>query len=553
MRQISLTFLLFFTGYSAISAKEQVQKTTLTPREIFQKTSSVWSGEIFLLPKRGNYMLNTKEFDSKSWMPSTIKGQKIPPHPLTMHGVAWDYDLRIPLVFFDPKNQWLKSGQFDRLAVQQDIAPTIAALLGIPSPAKNGGRVLTEAFQSKMSKSKPKAILIFVQDQVGRQYLSAHPGKAKFYESLMEKGANFRNGSVAHVDVETSVGHAAVGTGSWPREHGVSGNNLFHNGIFRQVAALGIRLGPSSSSEIYNPNFYFIPTLSDIWSVARANKPVILSVAPAPRASIAMGGHGALFNGGSKSFVTWLDEDGDDGQWITEEDNYRLPESFKEKPILPWVKALADQNGEWHGHTILTKTGGIKMKIARSSPALIRQQTELTLNAIAELNIGRDDETDLVWLNTKSTDYCGHIFGFESDECGDVLTEADEAAKKAFDLIDRQTDGNFLVVLTADHGAAPMPELTGAYRLDRGKLKDDLNHKFDKNDNNIDAIQAVTSSQIYVNTSELAINGVLLKDVISYLKQYKVKMEAPYNALADEWVRRGKAREALFFEDVVAK
>jgi hypothetical protein len=30
-------------------------------------------------------------------------------------------------------------------------------------------------------------------------------------------------------------------------------------------------------------------------------------------------------------------------------------------------------------------------------------------------------------------------------------------------------------------------------------------------------------------------------------------MEWPYNVLADEWIKKGKAREALFFEDVVSK
>jgi hypothetical protein len=30
-------------------------------------------------------------------------------------------------------------------------------------------------------------------------------------------------------------------------------------------------------------------------------------------------------------------------------------------------------------------------------------------------------------------------------------------------------------------------------------------------------------------------------------------MEFPYNALAADWLKRGKPREALFFEDVIDK
>jgi hypothetical protein len=48
-------------------------------------------------------------------------------------------------------------------------------------------------------------------------------------------------------------------------------------------------------------------------------------------------------------------------------------------------------------------------------------------------------------------------------------------------------------------------------------------------------------------------NGHGIDDVVKYLKKYKARMEWPYNVLADEWIKKGKAREALFFEDVVSK
>lgn len=198
-------------------------------------------------------MLDSSEFKLKNWQSSTINGRLLPPHPITTHGVAWDYDLRIPIVFYDPTGSWFRKGQYNELAVQQDIAPTLSSILDIPTPAKNGGRVLKESMVRPLTagnkKEKPMAIVIFVQDQMGLQYLAAQPGKAPFYESLMLNGANYRHGSVAHVDVETSVGHAAIGTGAWPGEHGVSGNNLFHTGIWRQIAAMGIQTEASDVSK----------------------------------------------------------------------------------------------------------------------------------------------------------------------------------------------------------------------------------------------------------------------------------------------------------------
>ncbi|MEI6835015.1 MAG: alkaline phosphatase family protein, partial [bacterium] len=341
------------------------ESVRLSPREIFRRTASQWSGDIFLLPKYGNTTLETWEFDPKHWQVSTIAGRKLPPHPMTMHGIAWDYDLEIPIVFFDPTNKYFKSGFFKKLAVQQDIVPTLAAVLGVPAPAKKGGRVLTEALQkinigqNDGPRGLPKAILVLIQDQVGRHYLAAHPDRAPFYDRLQKHGANFLNASVAHVDVETSVGHASIGTGSWPAEHGVAGNRFFHSGFWRQLSSFTIELSGLESARKKNPSLFFVPTLSDIWSVARAGKPVVLSVAPVARAAISVGGHGGLFVGGSKSYVTWTEENGGDGTWVTEPENYRMPESFKNKPALPWVKDFLGQSKLWRGHALISDDGKV--------------------------------------------------------------------------------------------------------------------------------------------------------------------------------------------------
>jgi hypothetical protein len=139
----------------------------LTPREIFRKTAGQWGGDIFLLPKRYNYMLESWEFDPKGWHPSSVHGKLLPPHPVSMHGVGWYYDLRIPLVFFDPSGRWFKAGAYNKLAVQQDIVPTLAHILDVTAPAKRGGRVLSEALIQGKPQPRPKAIVIFVQDQMG--------------------------------------------------------------------------------------------------------------------------------------------------------------------------------------------------------------------------------------------------------------------------------------------------------------------------------------------------------------------------------------------------
>jgi hypothetical protein len=59
------------------------------------------------------------------------------------YGSLWNYDTQVPLLLKGPS---FVAGRFDRPVELTDIAPTLAAIAGLPAPAAATGRVLTEAF-----------------------------------------------------------------------------------------------------------------------------------------------------------------------------------------------------------------------------------------------------------------------------------------------------------------------------------------------------------------------------------------------------------------------
>jgi predicted AlkP superfamily pyrophosphatase or phosphodiesterase len=61
-----------------------------------------------------------------------------------MHGSPWRYDTHVPIIFAGPT---ISGQKISRLVHPVDVAPTMAALLGIPSPAAAQGSVLTEVLQ----------------------------------------------------------------------------------------------------------------------------------------------------------------------------------------------------------------------------------------------------------------------------------------------------------------------------------------------------------------------------------------------------------------------
>jgi arylsulfatase A-like enzyme len=56
------------------------------------------------------------------------------------HGSPYAYDTHVPLLFYGPK--WVKPGRRDARVEIADIAPTLAALLGVPAPSSSEGRPL---------------------------------------------------------------------------------------------------------------------------------------------------------------------------------------------------------------------------------------------------------------------------------------------------------------------------------------------------------------------------------------------------------------------------
>jgi hypothetical protein len=390
---------------------------------------------------------------------------------------------------------------------------------------------------------------------MGLQYLAAQPRERHpFYSKLLDEGASFTNAQVAHVDVETSVGHAGIGTGAYPRGHGVTGNNFFNPGTWQQTGVYTIALSDSEKSNGY-PGFFLAPTLSDEWLKARQHKPVVFALAAAARASISMGGHGNLFAGGQKTPVVFFETSGAEaGQYVTDTNFYSVPKAIEGKKIDSYVDAfLKEKGGDWYGHPLRGADGKVDTWAASASPAMVRFEADLVDATLGELGVGADDETDLIWINMKATDYCGHAYGFESEECGDVLETVNVAAKRIADRVAELTQNQYAIVLTADHGAAPLPELSGAVRLSRAKLRQDLEERFDKTKNDIDVVQAIVSSQIYLNRPELAANGFTVEDVAKFLRAYEAPLEAPYNALADVWKKRGRPAKARFFHDVVTR
>ena len=102
------------------------------------------TGQLLIVPREGDFITRPD------------------PDVAYMHGSPWAYDVSIPLMFAGPA---VRTGAYSMPAVQQDVAPTLAAALGVQMPPTATGRVLPVL---RTSFARPRVIMLLVLDGMRR-------------------------------------------------------------------------------------------------------------------------------------------------------------------------------------------------------------------------------------------------------------------------------------------------------------------------------------------------------------------------------------------------
>jgi Type I phosphodiesterase / nucleotide pyrophosphatase len=98
---------------------------------------------------------------------------------------------------------------------------------------------------------------------------------------------------------------------------------------------------------------------------------------------------------------------------------------------------------------------------------------EFAEHAIDGEQMGRHPGVDFLAISLSANDYIGHAVGPDDPAVRDISIRTDQLLGKLFDFVDQRIGaGNTLVVLTADHGVAPLPELNQARTMPGGRLSE---------------------------------------------------------------------------------
>jgi predicted AlkP superfamily pyrophosphatase or phosphodiesterase len=324
---------------------------------------------------------------------------------------------------------------------------------------------------------KPKLVLAVVIDQFRYDYLLRF--RADYHaglERLLERGAVFTDAHYLHAATVTAAGHATFLSGAPPSMSGIIANEWYERETGGMVTSVSdpktFLVGGVGMRTSASPRRLLVSTIGDELKMSGVESKVI-SVSIKDRGAVLPGGHMA-------DGAYWYDPDFQ--AWVTS--------SYYREKLPEWVQQInAERPAQRYLGTnwlpvdgpageapFCSMVAGGDVRYCGSleaSPFGNEMIEEFAERALDAEKLGQHSGTDILAVSFSSNDYVGHAVGPDDPSIRDISIRTDRLLGRLLERAEQQAGaGNVLVVLTADHGVAPVPEVNEARRMPGGRLSD---------------------------------------------------------------------------------
>ena len=335
----------------------------------------------------------------------------------------------------------------------------------------------------KAQVQKPKLVVGVVIDQMRYDYLfrfKSGYGTGGF-NRMMDEGFLFENANYNYVPTYTAPGHACIYTGTTPSHNGIISNDWYDRALGRTINCVSDTtmdpVGTTSISGKMSPKNLLTTTITDELRIATNYKSKVLGIALKDRGAILPAGH-------SPNAAYWHDPYSNNWvtssyymsalpEWVQKFNARKLTDSLLSQPWVPllspdaYAESTADDTpyeGLFYGETHPVFPHNLP-EIKKEDEELIRRtpfgNTFTSLFAMAAIegeSLGKGNQTDFLAVSFSSTDYVGHMFGTNAIELQDTYLRLDRDLADFLNYLDKHVGkNNYLLFLTADHGAASNP------------------------------------------------------------------------------------------------
>lgn len=343
----------------------------------------------------------------------------------------------------------------------------------------------------------PKLVVFMVVDGLPQRQITAYrdqlapDGLARF----LDRGAWFADAHYGHAFTVTAAGHATMLTGAYPHRTGIIGND------WRDPATGEVEYCTGDTSATYignktgaldgtSPKNLKVETVGDVLRrVTPQSKVIGISgkdrgaILPAGKTGVAY-----MYMGGSGEFASSTHYMKEHPAWVNAYNAGKPADRYFKtewKALLDegaYARSTVPDNQPWFG-----PRGG-KLPMLMGAPAddkpgpafysqLLRSpfadvlSLEFARAAIAGEQLGKDDAPDILSVSLSGHDYVNHLWSAESRLSHDHLLQLDRMMQAFFRDLDATVGrDNYLLVLTADHGFMPAPEVAQGQGLFSGRL-----------------------------------------------------------------------------------
>ncbi len=323
-------------------------------------------------------------------------------------------------------------------------------------------------------------VVVIVLDQFRSDYLSRFRSEYRGgIDRLLREGAVFTNARYTETPTVTSVGHSVLLTGAPPSVSGIVGNAWYDRGTGRQVTSVcdsqARNVGADTPAagdhcedwDPASPRRLLVSTVGD--ELRNLNdRSKVISLSLKARSAVLPGGHRATgaywFDDESGRFITSDFYTASLPGWVQEFNRLALPRDYltrKWPGFESWDFGASTRSRRFEG--LLASPWGNEL-VARLAEA-----------AVTGEGLGRRGDTDLLAISFSSNDYVGHLTGPDAPEVRDMCLRTDALLGHLLEVVSQQVGlDHTLIVMTADHGVAPLPATQHARRMPGGEVFVDL-------------------------------------------------------------------------------
>ena len=332
--------------------------------------------------------------------------------------------------------------------------------------------LLSVLWRPALAAEAPRLVVVIAVDQFRYDYLLRFaPQYEHGLRRLLDRGAVFTNAFLDHYPTVTASGHATILTGATPAVHGIVGNSWYDRETGRMVTSVSdpnVRLLGAEGSGA-SPWRLQTDGVGDKLKARPGAKVIGISIKD--RAAILTAGRSAdaayWYHPATGRFVssTWYMERLPD--WVAKFNSSGAADRWLGKA---WIPAGAEQPSV----RLPREPGRDYYGLLRRTPYANELVREFAEQAVRAEKLGEDAVTDLLAVSFSANDYVGHRWGPDSPEVRDISIATDRTLGRFLDFLDAEIGlARVLVVFTADHGVAPVPEQRRAQKRPGGRIPEE--------------------------------------------------------------------------------